>query len=228
MKRYYSFSIVSYASVNEILPLVSGCRHYVYILHDKDVNEDGSPRSPHFHILCTFAQNKSFNAVASLVESNQNTFVQQLQDVGGAFSYLTHQNNPEKYQYNSYDLVSDDIDYWIDRIPDYEEKKNKNDEFVDDLLSDDFDVVSMARKYGRDFIKNISKYENFRFRVLKDMGKDFDNEKIRALISDYKLKSDSVALNSSFDDNEIVQAYKRGFARASDNAIDLFEMLNLL
>ena len=228
MKRYYSFSIVSYASVNEILPLVSGCRHYVYILHDKDVNEDGSTRSPHFHILCTFAQNKSFNAVASLVESNQNTFVQQLQDVGGAFSYLTHQNNPEKYQYNSDDLVSDDIDYWIDRIPDYEEKKNKNDDFVDDLLADDFDIVALARKYGRDFIKNISKYENFRFRVLKDMGKDFDNEKIRALVSDYKLKADSVALNSAFNDNEIVSAYKRGFARASDNAIDLFELLNLL
>lgn len=228
MKRYYSFSIVSYASLNEIMPLVAGCRHYVYILHDKDVNEDGSTRSPHFHILCTFAQNKSFNAVASLVESDQNTFVQQLQDVGGAFSYLIHQNNPEKYQYNSDDLVSDDIDYWIDRIPDYEDKKNKNDEFVDDLLSDDFDAVAMARKYGRDFIKNISKYENFRFRVLKDMGKDFDNEKVRALVSDYKLKADSVALNSAFDNNEIVSAYKRGFARASDNAIDLFEMLNLL
>ena len=96
------------------------------------------------------------------------------------------------------------------------------------MLLDDFDVVSMARKYGRDFIKNISKYENFRFRVFKDMGKDFDNEKIRALISDYKLKADSVILNSAFDDNEIVNAYKRGFARASDNAIDLFEMLNLL
>ena len=228
MKRYYSFSIVSYASADEISSLISGCRHYVYILHDKDVNEDGSPRSPHFHILCTFAQNKSFNAVASLVVSKQNTFVQQLVDVGGAFSYLTHQNNPEKFQYNSDDLVSDDIDYWIDRIPDYEEKKNKNDEFVDDLLSDDFDVVAMARKYGRDFTKNISKYESFRFRVFKDIGKDFDNEKLRALVSDYKLKADSVVLNSAFDDNEIVASYKRGFARASDNAIDLFEMLNLL
>lgn len=228
MKRFYSFSIVSYADLSELSVLLTSCRHYVYILHDKDVNEDGSARSPHFHILCTFSQNKSFNAVASLVESSQNTFVQQLQDVGGAFAYLTHQNNLEKFQYNSDDLVSDDIDYWIDRIPDYEDKKNKNDEFVDDLLSDDFDVVAMARKYGRDFIKNISKYESFRFRVLKDMGKDFDNEKIHALVSQYKLKADSVSLNTAFDDNEIVNAYKRGFARASDNAIELFELLNLL
>lgn len=228
MKRFYSFSVVSYADLSELSVLLTSCRHYVYILHDKDVNEDGSTRSPHFHILCTFVQNKSFNSVASLVDSSQNTFVQQLQDVGGAFAYLTHQNNPEKFQYNSDELVSDDLDYWIDRIPEYEEKKNKNDEFVDDLLSDDFDVVAMARKYGRDFIKNISKYENFRFRVLKDMGKEFNNEKIRALVSDYKLKSDSVALNSVFDNNEIVSAYKRGYARASDNAIDLFELLNLL
>ena len=44
----------------------------------------------------------------------------------------------------------------------------------------------------------------------------------------YKINSGSVALNFAFSDNEIVSAYKRGFARASDNAIDLFEMLNLL
>ena len=85
MSRFYSFSIVSYASLSEIQNLLQACRHYVYILHDKDVNEDGSLRSPHFHILCTFVQNKSFNSVASLVVSSQNTFVQQLQDVGGAF-----------------------------------------------------------------------------------------------------------------------------------------------
>lgn len=226
--RFYSFSIVSYADLSELSPLLSSCRHYVYILHDKDVNEDGSSRSPHFHILCTFVQNKSFNSVASLVVSSQNTFVQQLQDVGGAFSYLTHQNSPEKFQYNSNELISDNLDYWLDKIPEYENKTSKNDEFVDDLLSDNFDVVAMARKYGRDFIKNISKYENFRFRVLKTIGKNFDNEKLRALISDYKLKADSVALNFTFSDNECISAYKRGFARASDNAIELFELLNML
>lgn len=228
MKRFYSFSIVSYASEIELSSLLISCRHYVYILHDKDVNEDGSPRSAHFHILCTFAQNKSFNSVSSLVQSSQNTFVQQLQDIGGAFAYLTHQNNPEKYQYNSDDLISDNLDYWLDKIPEFEIKKSKNDDFVDDLLSDDFDVVAMARKYGRDFIKNVSKYESFRFRVLKDMGKDFTNEKARALISGYKLQADSVAINSAFDNNEIVHAYKRGYLRASDNAIELFELLNML
>ena len=71
MSRFYSFSIVSYASLSEIQNLLQACRHYVYILHDKDVNEDGSLRSPHFHILCTFVQNKSFNSVASLVVSRQ-------------------------------------------------------------------------------------------------------------------------------------------------------------
>ena len=156
MSRFYSFSIVSYASLSEIQNLLQACRHYVYILHDKDVNEDGSLRSPHFHILCTFVQNKSFNSVASLVVSSQNTFVQQLQDVGGAFAYLTHQNNLEKFQYNSDDLVSDNLDYWLDKIPEYENKSSKNDDFVDDLLSDDFDVVAMARKYGRDFIKSMN------------------------------------------------------------------------
>lgn len=226
MSRFYSFSIVSYASLPEIQNLLQACRHYVCILHDKDVNEDGSARSPHYHILCTFAQNKSFNSVASLVESSQNTFVQQLQDVGGAFAYLTHQNNPEKFQYNADDLISDNLDYWLDKIPDYENKSSKNDEFVDDLLSDDFDIVSMARKYGRDFIKNLNRYESFRLRVKDCCSRSFDDEKVKYLIDEWRLKSQQVIYNTAFDDNEIVASYKRGYEKAVDQVLDLFELLN--
>ena len=226
MSRFYSFSIVSYASLSEIQNLLQACRHYVYILHDKDVNEDGSLRSPHFHILCTFVQNKSFNSVASLVVSSQNTFVQQLQDVGGAFAYLTHQNNLEKFQYNSDDLVSDNLDYWLDKIPEYENKSSKNDEFVDDLLSDDFDVVAMARKYGRDFIKNLNRYESFRFRVKDSSTRSLDDEKVKAAIDNWRLHAKSVQLNSAFNDNEIVYSYQRGYNKAVDEVLDLFELLN--
>lgn len=226
MSRFYSFSIVSYASLTEIQNLLQACRHYVYILHDKDVNEDGSLRSPHFHILCTFVQNKSFNSVASLVVSSQNTFVQQLLDVGGAFAYLTHQNNPEKFQYNSDDLVSDNLDYWLDKIPEYENKSSKNDEFVDDLLSDDFDVVAMARKYGRDFIKNLNRYETFRFRVKDSSTRSLDDEKVKAAIDNWRLHAKSVQLNSAFNDNEIVYSFQRGYSKAVDEVLDLFELLN--
>lgn len=224
--RFYSFSIVSYADLSELSPLLSSCRHYVYILHDKDVNEDSSLRSPHFHILCTFTQNKSFNSVASLVVSSQNTFVQQLQDVGGAFTYLTHQNNPEKFQYNADDLVSDNLDYWLDKIPEYENKSSKNDEFVDDLLSDNFDVVAMARKYGRDFIKNLNRYESFRFRVKDCSTRSLDDEKVKAAIDNWRLHTHDVRLNTAFDNNEIVASYKRGYSKAVDEVLDLFELLN--
>ena len=84
----------------------------------------------------------------------------------------------------------------------------------------------MARKYGRDFIKNLNRYESFRFRVKDSSTRSLDDEKVKAAIDNWRLHAKSVQLNSAFNDNEIVYSYQRGYNKAVDEVLDLFELLN--
>lgn len=156
--RYYSFNIVSYATLVELLPLIHQSRHFCYILHDKD---DG--KAPHFHLLMTFATARSVANVYKSVTSSQNTFAEPLKDFSGSLTYLTHGNNPDKYQYEESEVVYDDVDYWEQYCTD--SRKPSKEEFVDDLVSDDYSPIAMAYKYGRDYIRNIKSYEYFRHLV---------------------------------------------------------------
>ena len=127
--------------------------HWAYICHDKDETDK------HFHILCTFAKNKSFERVRAYVQSDKNTFCQPLEDWTGDYEYLTHSNAPEKFQYSPADIISNDIDFW--------NKKLNNDDmgeenFVEDLLSGVLTYRQMAIKYGRDYIRNFRSYEYFK------------------------------------------------------------------
>lgn len=155
--RFYTHCVVSYASLDELKPLLEQCKHYAFICHDK-VEEDNSP-GIHYHILCTFAREKSFAWVRKQVVSEQNTFTKLVEDsVDAVLCYFTHEKEPHKGQYDKSKIVFDDEEYWRKRCKDGESEENKNDVFIDDLCSDNFSVERMGRLYGRDFLKNIKSY----------------------------------------------------------------------
>lgn len=163
-QRHYTHSIVSYASLDELRRLLEQARAWAYIKHDKDVDETGRSRAEHFHVIATFSEKKSFKWVRNQVVSTQNTFSEAVHgEVSDVLDYFTHKSNPEKYQYNAENIVYSDVEYWERRTHNCgTSKEDANEAFVDDLLSDNYNAVEMARKYGRDFIKNIKNYEYFR------------------------------------------------------------------
>lgn len=73
-------------------------------LHDKDLNSDGSIKKAHYHVIMTFEGNKSFSQLFDIGKSVNATFLQLCDSVRGAYRYFTHQDNPEKYQYNEIDI----------------------------------------------------------------------------------------------------------------------------
>lgn len=178
-ERHYTHSIVSYADLKVVRrtlsnPLVS---HYAYILHDKDVDKYGKLRDPHYHIVATFKQAQSFKAVCNLFVSEQNTFAEKIKgELSDVIDYFTHKGIEEKYQYLEDDIIYSDKDYWSKRLDNGHDEVDKNEMFVNDLLSDDFDELTFAKKYGRDFIKNRRSYVEFRRTFVNDDLKTFVEE----------------------------------------------------
>lgn len=180
-KRFYTYTGVSYATLEEIKPLLQSAKEWAYILHDKDELSNGEPRPKHYHVLLAYESNQTYRKLLKLVKSDQNTFIQGLKRcVGNIMDYFIHatEASKEKFQYDEDDIVYSDKDYWHKRLG-WQSSEDKsetatNETFLEDLLSSEYDPVTMARKYGRDFIRNSERYEKFR-----NLHKDDDLKELK-------------------------------------------------
>lgn len=74
-------------------------------LHDKDLNADGEPKKPHWHVLVLYAGKKSFDQVKELTESLNSPIPQKTASAKGMVRYMAHMDNPEKVQYKTCDII---------------------------------------------------------------------------------------------------------------------------
>lgn len=74
-------------------------------IHDKDVEEDGSKKKAHYHLLLAYSSATTLNnirgwfKVCGMPESDLHT-VRVCASGVGYYRYLTHKDNPEKVQYD--------------------------------------------------------------------------------------------------------------------------------
>jgi len=68
-------------------------------LHDKDENSDNTPKKAHHHITLLYPSNKSYEQVEELTKALNAPIPIKCQSVKGSIRYMTHKDNPEKYQY---------------------------------------------------------------------------------------------------------------------------------
>lgn len=74
-------------------------------LHDKDLNPDGEPKKPHYHVILCYSGPTSYNVVKKLTNGQLGqTIPQALEQVRGYYRYLTHEDNPEKAQYSKLEI----------------------------------------------------------------------------------------------------------------------------
>jgi len=75
-------------------------------LHDKDVNEDEerTPKKPHYHVLLVYKGPTAYSVVKALTDDLGQPRPQAIEQLGGYYRYLTHQDNPDKYQYDAKDI----------------------------------------------------------------------------------------------------------------------------
>lgn len=80
--------------------------------HDRDIEKDGTPKKPHYHVLVTFDGVKSYTQVCELVATcpasgpgkKACTIPQPVQSIRGATRYLVHKDNANKAQYSPEDI----------------------------------------------------------------------------------------------------------------------------
>lgn len=118
-KRYWAFVLYPESAPEnwkEILQQ-TGLSICVSPLHDKDINPTGELKKAHYHIILSYSGPTTFRCVKSITDSLNQPIPIALEQVRGYFRYLTHKDNPEKYQYNEKDIstINDfDIDNYND------------------------------------------------------------------------------------------------------------------
>ena len=74
-------------------------------LHDKDLEADErTPKKPHYHVILIYSGPTSFAVVKNLTDQLNAPMPVPLEAVRGYYRYLTHKDNPEKYQYDEKDI----------------------------------------------------------------------------------------------------------------------------
>lgn len=168
--RVRNFEMITYQSeevIQAVLRLYEvRIRHYAYILHDKDIKEDGTLVAEHYHVLLVFNNAMTVTAVQKLFPDNgQNTFPAPMRDKADCFNYLDHADCPDKYQYSREAIVCDDLDYWTDlQRGDTDDDRVLN--IIDDIL-EKVPLYELARRYGRDLVINFDRYRSFAYQVAR-------------------------------------------------------------
>lgn len=98
-------------------------------IHDRDVEDDGSPKKGHYHLLLAYSSATTLNNIRAwfntcgLPESDLHS-VRVCASGVGYYRYLTHKDNPEKAQYDDKDiLVFNDFDEVFKKFSNTEQDK---------------------------------------------------------------------------------------------------------
>lgn len=123
--RYRQWTIVVYpdSAPENWRDLLNGQIWIESPLHDQDVNPDGSPKKPHWHILISNQGKISYAQAKEIADSLNGASPQYVQNMVGMVRYFAHMDNPEKAQYDPKEIVGHGIDpkQYIESAADFEQ-----------------------------------------------------------------------------------------------------------
>lgn len=183
-KRQYWFIECYEESVKEdYLDILKALQYKIAISpwHDKDVNQDGSLKKKHRHILIDFGGSVRTSQVCDIADSIQaKNDVMYVGNKKLAFEYLTHKNDADKYQYNSEDIIllNSKIYDWLSSA--YKDILN----FIDDYhITSLVGLTKELRKQNNDYLlEYVSKNSYYICAYIKEYKEQAKNE-INELIS---------------------------------------------
>lgn len=167
-----NFSISTYLpakAIREVIQTIS-VQHWAMITHDKD------DKATHTHVILRLNNKTTTRSIARKFTDkglglddgkNVNTFVEECQSLDDMFDYLTHKNQPEKYQYSIDEVSCDDLGYWRGDYSSAGKQKTAEHSIENTAyqilcdLENGLSYREMAKRYGREFIINRWKYEEF-------------------------------------------------------------------
>lgn len=167
--RARQYFIRTYLKPEEFEPILKAARNWAYILHDKDGGE------PHYHIIAVFKNARTEDGIRAIIPDTQQTRIEVVKNgIEACYKYLTHEDNPEKHHYSKDEIQSNGKKY-------FEEDKAEDEtaeQIIDDILQG-LSLRELARRYGRDFMRNWKKYiEYARCVMVQESGEKLYYEKM--------------------------------------------------
>lgn len=108
--------------IKKILDEHSIIKQYVYILHDKDTNSDGTVKKAHYYIYINFGRSSATCKDVARWFSIRETLVENVKsNKRKAVRYAIHLDQPEKYQYDKSEVISN-----FNLEPYFSDEKQKN------------------------------------------------------------------------------------------------------
>lgn len=145
---------------------------YAYILHDKDINEDGNTKAPHFHLYIRYSNALTLNSMSNKFDG---AHIEKPNNREYCLQYLIHRNNPEKFKYNSDDVISN-----ISGIKDILNREWKETFDANNIeLYYNQGCTSYLKCYRR-FGAIIKPYQNFIEKIIKELQNE---DKAKDLLS---------------------------------------------
>lgn len=171
------FALMTYATHEQIMYCLSlhgeQIRYSTFILHDKDVNNDGELKIAHSHVVIETYNAYRVGSVRgwfkSCVDDDGkpiNTLGQPVVDRKAVIDYLTHEHHKHKAQYSRDCIVN-----YSEALLIAQEKPRIDDDrallIIDDIMAGVPEYV-LCRRYGREYIINAHRYRDMIFHILGD------------------------------------------------------------
>ncbi len=102
-KRYWWFVLYPESVEPDWKELLTmrGLPFAVSPLHEYDLDTEGVLKKPHYHVILAYPGPTTFNNVKALtVDELKGTIPKYIDNIRGAYDYLTHKNHPAKFQYS--------------------------------------------------------------------------------------------------------------------------------
>lgn len=133
---------------------------FISPLHDKDVNPDGEPKKPHWHVQLTFKGVKSYSQIKEITDELNATAPQECKDVRAYARYLCHLDNPEKAQYDTSEVQCLAGTDYLEKVKSAADTDTAVSEMMDWCISQGcysfFRLSNYARKNRPDWFRVIS------------------------------------------------------------------------
>ena len=102
-------SLIQYLSherIKETIKQYSTIKEYAYILHDKDIDDKGKLKKPHYHVYLWFNSATDISQVATWFGIPENMIKKIKGRKKDVLKYLSHKNAPTKYQYDETEITT--------------------------------------------------------------------------------------------------------------------------
>ena len=245
-KEYKYIGLMTYATEEEFTRILREKAPFIkgvsYIFHDKETAE------PHYHIALELKRSRKGQAIIrwfkGLKDSKgelANTLGEEVISVSALHDYFLHQDEKStvegKHQYKEEDIkvigeIPDAWNYvtaWEKAEAQAELKEQKADE-VEQMLDDIISEVpsrEMARRYGRDFMKNAYLYRKFAAEIVleetNDLEKAFRLERFESKVME-RVATEATAHTLKCVEIRISDCYSKNNAPSLN---DLLESLGL-